>query len=242
MLQVRQVVQDRWLELNGPIEGGLPYLYADKLGLVTTGYGDLVDPVSMALGLPWMVDGRRARSDEIAVAWWTVKNDPMAAVRGHLYAKDLPGNQIRLLPAAVDDLVFAKLRANDEVLQGMLPDFAEWPACAQMALHSWAWACGPHAHFPRLIAACRARDFDQCAVEIHLDEKGNPGLAPRNVADVFLMRNAARVQAFKLDPDLIEWTRDLGVAEITTAPEMENPASCPTLYCAPVDVEPDDAA
>ncbi len=259
---MRAVIPQAWLEFTEPLEGGLNFPYADKLGLVTTGYGDLIDPLSRAMGLPWMIGDRRATGAEIAAAWWKVKNDPLSAAEGWRHAIKL--TDIRLRPEAVHALVFGKLRENDAALREQFPSFEAWPACAQMALHSWAWACGPRAHYPKMFAALREQDFDLAAVEIYIPEDGpdhvrgtaddNRGLIPRNVANAILLRNASRVQAFKLDPDLLDWKRDLGVAEITTAPEVDNPASEPTIYCGPVahvdpseylqnrDDDPDDAA
>ncbi|HZM26941.1 MAG TPA: hypothetical protein VFB89_06270 [Gemmatimonadales bacterium] len=246
---MRQVVKEAWLEFTEPLEGGLNYLYADKLNLITTGYGNLVDPLSMAMALPWMIDGRAARPDEIATAWWTIKNDPNSAWRGHTYAKTL--SALRLLPEAVHDLVYGKLRSNDAELGEAFAEFEEWPAMAQMAMHSWAWACGAHSPFPELFKALRKQDFAAAAVHIHINEDGadrihgtaddNRGLIPRNVANKILMRNAAKVLAFKLDPDMLEWKRDLGPPDITTAPELENPASEPTICVGPIaHVDPSD--
>ncbi len=67
-------------------------------------------------------------------------------------------------------------------------------------------------------------------MEIHLNEytpEGlhNAGLALRNVANALLMRNAHRVQAFHLDPELLDWTHDLSVADVPTVPAVDNPAS-----------------
>ena len=234
---MRQAVRDAWLAFTEPLEGGVPYLYADIRGLVTIAYGNLVDPMSAAINLPLrLADGTLATTAEKASAWQAVKNDPAAPRLGHRYARGL--TSLRLTPEAMGELALGKLDANDAVLRKRMPDWEDYPACAQLALHSLSWACGPGFHFPRLISATQARDFDAAAVYIHMNETTpeglkNTGLVPRNVANKILMRNAARVQAFKLDPDLLDWKHDLGVADAPTLPAVENPASQPTLHVDP---------
>ncbi len=240
---MRESVRASWIEMNTPLEGCLNYAYADVLGLITTGMGNLIDPVSTAMGLPWQLDGRAARGDEIAAQWWRVKNDPLSASRGHLYAKNL--TTMRLTPQGVEMVVFRKLDANDAVLESRFPDMADWPACAQMATHSLSWACGPSFHFPKLASALLARDFDAAAIACTINEWNgsvhNTGVIPRNVANRLLYRNAQRVDSFRLDPSLLAWADDLSVADAPTIPALDDPdsepnttASCPTVYPSPL--------
>lgn len=231
---MRAVVHDAWERMTERFEGRLTYLYADKYNWITTGEGNLVDPVSTAMGLPFLhPDGRAARGDEIAAAWWRVKNDPNCARYGHRYAAQL--TTIRLTEEGVSRLVFAKLAQNNAELVARFPDFEEWPAAAQMALHSWAWACGAHANFPQLVAALLERDFHAAAVHIHIDESGpdhklgtpddNFGLHIRNTSNGILMRNAGRIDAFKLDPDMLDWEHELDVKALPTTPDLPDPPS-----------------
>lgn len=252
---MRDVVRAQWIAFTEPLEGGVPYLYADIRGLVTIAYGNLVDPMSHAINLPLMhPGGLPASTAEKASAWQAVKNDRDAARKGHLYARGL--TKLRLTREGMSDLALGKLDSNDTVLRKRIPDWEELPACAQMAMHSLAWACGPGANFPKLFSAIVARDFDACAVYIHMSEvtpEGikNAGLVPRNVRNKVLMRNAQRVQDFKLDPDLLEWEVELAVHEAPTLPAVDNPASEPTLHVDPSSFlrpdewnppDPDDAA
>lgn len=215
---MRQVVRDCWLAFTGPLEGAaIPYFYADILGLVTINYGNLVDPIALALSLDMVhPDGRAATSNEIADAWRAVKNDPNCAKNGHRYAKQL--TSIRLTPEGIERLVFGKLESNDAALTKRIPNFQDLPACAILAMHSWAWACGAGAKFPALIDAVKAGDFEGAAVHVHINEWSklpsgtkihNAGLVPRNVANKRLMLNAAHVIAWGLDVDVIEWGKEL---------------------------------
>jgi GH24 family phage-related lysozyme (muramidase) len=259
---VRLVVRDRWLEFTEPLEGGVPYFYADIRGLITIAYGDLVDPLSAALGLPMLrLDGTYATRDEITAAWLTVKGDPSAATRGHLYARGL--TTLRLSPQGMSDLAQAKLEANDAVLRARLTGWEDYPACAQMALHSLAWACGPGFHFPKLASACAVGDWDAASIHIQMNEwspegRHNAGLVPRNRANRTLMLNAARVRDYHLNPDILDWTNYLSTADAPTQPELpplddtplpclttdiigqESNATVPTIYPRMLMDDPDD--
>ena len=238
-------VRNAWLAFTEPLEGGVPWLYADVLGLVTIGYGNLVDPVRAALVLPLKhPDGRAATSEEITAEWLSVKGDPMAAKQGHLYSRSR--TTLRLTLEDMAAFALAKLDAHEAAVARRFRDWHEYPACAQMAIHSLAWACGPAFRFPRLESAVRARDWDACSVHIQMreiapDGTPNPGLRPRNKRNRILMQNA-RV----LEPDVVDWTR-LAVARESqrTPPELET-GSGPILRIDPgsylrPDKPPDDA-
>lgn len=217
---MRPAVRANFVAFTEPLEGSCSYLYADVLGLVTTGIGNLVDPVMYALDLPWKrPDGSRASRDEIALAWHTVKDDPHAARLGHRYAARL--TTLRLAPEDVSALVLGKLDANDAALRKRFPEWEQWPADSQLATHSMAWACGPNFRFPRLEAALRARDFLLAAEECHMRTDGNPGIVPRNTANRILYRNAA----LSRDPELLYWPRDLATDPVDT----DVPEDAPTV-------------
>ncbi len=220
---MRGVVRTRWKEYTGPLEGpAVPCLYNDIRGKTTIAWGNLVDSVAAVVGLPFVwPDGRRATAAEIAAAWQSVHNDRQAAIRGWTYAATL--TPLRLTPEGIEGLVWGRLDSNDRILSARVPDWEDKPACAQMALHSLAWACGANAHFPRMFQAVADGDYETAAIESHMNEwtpEGihNKGLIPRNVAQKTLLRNAGRVRDFHLDPDLIDWTHDLSVSGAPTQP------------------------
>lgn len=250
------VVRDGWLVFTEGFEGGVPALYNDVRGIVTIAFGNAVFTPSEAAALPLMHPGGvPATPAEKVAAWNTVHDDPKAAKLGWTYAAKL--TTIRLTREGMATLALAKYDSNDRILRTRVPDWDDIPACARMALHSLAWACGAHAHFPRLFGAINARDFDRAAVEIHMNEytpEGihNAGLVPRNLANKTLLLNASRVHAFHLDADYINWTSLVGVNEAPTLEEFphtpavhtecvepDNVATFPTRYPKP---EPDPAA
>lgn len=141
-----------YVDWTTPFEGFLPWMYIDRLGWVTTGMGNLIDPVSMALPLPWKnSDGSRATPDQIAAAWNTIdglRSDPKGQVQTSGPGSQGGGTQggytsIRITKQDVQTLVASKMRENEQHLLAGLPNFAHAPADAQLAAHSMAWAMGP---------------------------------------------------------------------------------------------------
>ncbi len=237
---MRRIVEERWLSFTEPLEGGVPCLYNDIRGLTTIAYGNLVNSPGDVTGLPFVhPDGQLASYAEIVAAWHAVHDDPLCAKRRWTYAATL--TPLRLTPRGMRDLAIGKLRENDVALAKRLPFWEDMPACAQMAIHSLAWACGPAFHFPRLMSALNVHDYESAAVEIHMNEwtKGpngetirNNGLIPRNDANKILMTNAARVETYHLDTDFLDWKKVLTSSSIPPAPEsgVQNAASQPTIY------------
>lgn len=205
---MRAAVRAAWVDYNKNLEGVLTGMYADKLGLVTTGMGNLIDPIALALTLPWTLpNGASASKEQISSAWMAVKNDPQCAVRGWQYAFRLPGNTLRLSPTAVDDLIDKRLDANDASLKRRFPHFESWPADAQLAVHSMVWAMGLGRllqKFPKCCKALDASDFVGAAKECKMvPEEGS--LITRNKLNFTLLHNAATCAADGADPELLVW-------------------------------------
>lgn len=200
---MRASVRENFVAFTGPLEGVVRWFYADVKGLITIGIGNLVDPVESALGLAMVHKGTDipASVEAIRADWQRVKDDPNAARRGHRSVEALTA--LRLTDVGLDSLVGWRLRSNDDILRKRFPEFEEWPADAQLATHSMAWACGPYFRFPRLEAALKARDFSTAATECYMNTTGNPGLVPRNAANKALYRAAADPNR---DDDVITWS------------------------------------
>jgi len=169
-------------------------MYLDVLGLVTTGIGNLIDPIYTATGLPWVhrSDGSPAGRDQIILEWQRVK--ALQAWKGYGGGYFGDGAQIILTPEGVDALVDGKLMANEAILKRRFVLWEQWPADAQLGTLSVAWAAGPAWVAPNFDMAARALDFAGCRTECWLNDKGNPGLTPRNLANQSLFLNANSVQ------------------------------------------------
>jgi GH24 family phage-related lysozyme (muramidase) len=165
-------VRDGWLAFTKPLEGYVPWPYLDVRGLVTIGYGCLVDPISRAAiaGIP----------DDV---WRAVKAMPgaMAATR---YDQGWRATQEQLQAVAL-----ARLDADVPALESFFGDLSAYPEQVQLVVCSLDWACGagwPN-EFPRGSAALKAGDWAAAAAELHIREDGNQGVAPRNARDRALL-------------------------------------------------------
>lgn len=200
-----QSVQSGFRAFNTPFEGSIPFMYLDIKGLVTVAVGNLIDPVILAQALPFRfknrpdiaTPGAPATPSQIAAEWQTLKNNGSLAQEG--YKACDPITQLELSDDAIDALILQRLTQNESFLKRQLwfQNFDAWPADAQLGLLSMAWAMGPAgpASFPHFRAACQNAEFSRAAAECKMDEAGNPGLIPRNRANLMLFSNAAMVQA-----------------------------------------------
>lgn len=200
---MKQAVRDAFVPFTSALEGVIPFMYLDVLGLVTTAIGNLIDPVETALDVPFTVKGTDlpASREAIRREWERVKAHPTAARQGHrVLALE---TSLRLTPAGIDFVVARRLALNVAILRQRFPEWDTWPADAQLATLSMAWACGPHFNFPALATALRSRDWKAAADHCRMRTEGNPGLVPRNYANKALYLAAARLDR---DDDAVTWS------------------------------------
>lgn len=162
-------------------EGHTDFLYCDVKGLVTTGRGNLADPIIEALNMPWTIHNVIATQADIVDGWNAVKARQDLKYQGGFAYRNV--SQLRLSDDAVDNLTLSKLDEMEGHLSVRFADWSSLPADAQLGTLSMAWACGPFFRFPIFENALRAMDFSICAAACHMDEAGNPGLKPRNLAN-----------------------------------------------------------
>ena len=196
-------VKDIWIEFNEPLEGLVTSLYADVKGLVTTGMGNLVDPIALALVLPWELPGGiQASRDSVVLAWQAVKSDPLCASRGWKYAAQLPLNNIRLSRSSVTALIVSKLAEHDMRMRMRFANWEERPADAQLAIHSMAWAMGPmfFKRFPKFTAMFTRGDYASAANECAISPPHGT-IVIRNERNRQLLLNAAS----STDPSVLVW-------------------------------------
>lgn len=189
-------------------EGSVAWLYQDIKGLVTIAVGVLVDPLELALDTldGFMVrasDGQPASRHEIAADWQAIKRHPDLARRGHRAAESVAW--LRLTPEGLEAVTLRKLDAMVAALVRRFPQLPSWPASAQLAVLSLAWACGAGFRFPRTERALLARDWATAAEEGVIDAGGNPGVVPRNAANKRLFLAAAHVEAAGGEPSVLLW-------------------------------------
>ncbi len=175
-------------------------MYLDVKGWVTTGVGNLIDPVGIALNLPFLHKKTRSKAtqQETKQEWDKVKGMQNLKKGGG-------GNFGQYTTLVLDDdaitnLIAQRLANNERVLKSKnaFKNFDTWPADAQLALLSMSWAAGPNKfdNWKRFNAACINMDFDTAATESHMKEERQPKeFKNRNKLTNFLFKNAAAVIA-----------------------------------------------
>jgi GH24 family phage-related lysozyme (muramidase) len=183
------------------LEGHVSHMYLDMKGLVTTGLGCLIDPVGLALPLPWQhrYEKRPATKTEIAAEWNLVKSRQDLAK--YHYSRIGKMCSLDLTADGIDQLATARLNLFEGILKSKLPRWDNWPADAQLATMSMAWAMGAGftRTFTNWLASARAGNWEACAAECEINAHGNPGIVPRNKANQALFRAAAKTNT----PDFV---------------------------------------
>lgn len=209
---MRSAVASAFVDFSEPFEGRVAHMYLDRLGWVTTAVGVKIDdsdatrrePEAPALALPWVHrDGTPASRDEIRSEWLMVKRNPVAAVKGYTCLEGLCS--LSLTREGLQLVVERKLVDMDARLAARFPEYEAWPADAQLATLSLAWACGSSFDYPKLDAALRVRDFETAALECLITRPNHRVIRARNAANVLLYANASHVQSYHLDPDVLVW-------------------------------------
>lgn len=204
---MHESVLQRFREFSVRFEGLVHWPYLDIKGLVTVGIGNLVDPVSAAVGLPWVLEGsgESATHERVRADWNALKSQQKLARLHFNYAR--PVTKIRLTDDGVDILVRSKLLANETYMRPRLAGWDSWPADAQLFASSMAWAVGPGwvGIFKNCTAFLLLRDWDNAAKCAAIKTAGNPGIVPRNAANRVCLHNAKTVTERQLDPAVLYW-------------------------------------
>ena len=200
---MQPVIRANWRRFNESLEGMTSWMYLDIKGLVTTGMGNLIDPLPAALALPWRAaDGTQASPQDIRAEWTSIKNNVALAHQGAQAARSVA--TLHLDDADIDALILGKLDQFEAILRAFpaFAEFADWPADAQLGLLSMGWAMGPGfgPGFPHFAQSCAAKDFLHAAADSQMNAVGNPGLVRRNAAN----RQAFLFAASAPDPTMLQ--------------------------------------
>lgn len=210
-------VKEVWTDFTIPFEGLVEHMYVDSVGLITVGIGNLIDPINIALPLPFRrkSDGYWATESEITIDWTTLKaRKGELAVKG--YKACAPLTKVYLEREDIDELVLRKFESNEKVLSGQFPEWDTWPADAQLAVHSMAWLMGPYfpPKWPNLTAALKRQDF----LFASDNSLTNARPSARNSANRLLFTNAASVVDLDRDRSRLWWgTEKISVASVLSA-------------------------
>lgn len=213
---MRQMVRDNFKAFSEPLEGKVLWMYTDSLGLVSIGVGNLIDPIDLArtlpsLGAPYINKdtGAEGTDSEIQTDWNQVKtaaaNWQAAESMTALRITEQGCEQLVLNKAAEFEGYLTTHADDPETLVKAFADFGNWPADAQIALMSMAWAMGPAfadgGRWPSFRAACEAEDWLAAAANCNMS---NAWLIRRNAVNRGAFRNAAwAVTQDDFDPEVL---------------------------------------
>lgn len=204
---MRESARKAMIAYNEPLEGSVPFMYLDQLGLVTTAIGVLVDPIGLVYGLPFKDPdtGLQASANDIALDWSRVKLRQDLKMRGGMAYKNIA--RLRLDKRGIEQVTFRKLDTMLRSLRSRFPEWDTWPADAQLGIVSLAWACGPAFRFPKLATHLANRDWAAAEGEISI-ARDHGTINKRNEWQKLCMRNAAAVEAAGADPDVLHWPNE----------------------------------
>jgi len=204
-------VKNSFIAFNEPIEKRVRHMYLDKKGWVTVGVGNLIDPIDddvlagkTALDLPFVYKpgeknaGKPANRADIEAEWKLIKGKKELSKEGYKACAKI--TKLELLDPEINKFVIAKLEEmeNELKLLSAFRDLEQWPADAQLGLLSMSWALGTsklRGGWVNFKAACAKQNFDTAAKHSHIVDADNPGVIPRNIANLRMFKNAAAVLA-----------------------------------------------
>lgn len=198
---------EQYHAFSAPLEGRVPTMYCDCLGLITTGVGNLINTLPQALALPWLLaDGTKADQSDVSRDWHLLHDNAQhyAKFAWKVYTKEL---RCRLPDAAIDALVQRTMAANEAIFRTRWPAYDTFPADAQLAMMSMAWSVGGafYQKFGNLAACIDRQDWEGCVASCKIREEGNPGVVPRNAKNRFCFHNAALVRADNAPSETLWW-------------------------------------
>jgi hypothetical protein len=202
---MRQSVRDIFVPFTQTFEGKLDGLYLDVKCLATAGIGNLADPVSLSLAMPWVrrSDLSPATLNEIQEEWIRIKEMTHLAPQGG--AAFMPFTTLKLTEAGIASVVAGRLNLNESLLAKRWPNLTEdkvwdwFPADAQLACHSIAWAAGANWVAPKFDGYARRCDLVGMADESAVH-------TARDATNRGLLLAAAKTVAEGGDFDMIHWS------------------------------------
>lgn len=174
-------------------EGSVEWMYLDSVGLVTTGIGTLLDPFDkfwQDLPFHYKSSGKAATKDEIKAEFNKVKARQDLATKRYTVFEPL--TELRVTD--IDKRVQKDVAGKETYVRGLFGSKAYdgWPADAQLAVLSIVYGAGSLKDHPRLIEACKERDWWGARLSGMLSnpKQGVEGYISRNTATIILFQNA----------------------------------------------------
>ncbi len=171
---MREFARRKFTPLSISFEGCVDFMYLDVKSLVTTGIGNLIDPIDAAMPLDWRKkDGTPATREEIVEEWNRIKQLREYSSFGGGYFENVA--TLHLSSAGLEKLFSWRLDINERYFRQLFAKYDLWGSDAQLACHLFAWACGPALDdpktraidgiYPKFSAALAASDWREASRE-----------------------------------------------------------------------------
>jgi GH24 family phage-related lysozyme (muramidase) len=171
-------------KLTRKFEGVIPHFYLDIKGLVTIGYGCLMEPEFRAATLPMYTPGGiPATPSEVVQDWRRVKLARHLAAQGWKAAAKVA--QLRMTDLSMERLMEDRATTLEHHLRKAYPQWDSLPPEAQLAILLMGWAIGSDLakKFPRFTNAVNGGNWHEAVRQCKIKgEETNRGLKPRNEA------------------------------------------------------------
>jgi hypothetical protein len=221
---LQQSVVDGLPDIFAKWEGPrLPYMYTDVKGIVTCATGNALFTAAAAEALAWVnPDGSPCSKAQVDAAYAAVKA-AYPKVQSTACARL---TTIRLTPAAITGLIDRTIAADWGYLCAQYGNAKDLPADAQLMLLSSSWAWGSYfanvwdrigamqdgTKYGAAFKMCLARgDFKTAGLVVRAasahEEGINPGIIPRDLAEVAMLLIASAVTADGADPSVLWYPR-----------------------------------
>jgi len=193
---MRPSVQNRLISFQADLEREVPWMYLDSLGKVTIGIGKLIDNPNDAVKLGGFVrksDNAPATEQEIRNEWQMVKTSGTA---GQSYKLLESRTNLRLPSDRIHQIAFDYANGIINYLKGKGHAWDSYAADAQLGLLSLGWI--GLGSYPKCLGYVKSGNWFYAAGEASF-----PTSPKRQASQQRLLRNAGRVIARGLDPEVL---------------------------------------
>lgn len=155
-------------------EGSVAWMYLDTLGNVTVGVGILLDGVSKALALPFVMQGSLAAATPDAIE---ADFRRVAALNHGMQAIFYKDTTSPILPyAAINAVLQNVVTQNDRDMQQVFSAWSLYPEKVKLGILDMVYNLGETSllkKFPRFVSAVKAQDWATAAVQCQRDGVGS---------------------------------------------------------------------
>ncbi len=190
---MRESVKQGFLPFATRFDPLVSWMYLNRAGNVVTALGCSLEPITLALELPWVLrDGKQpAEENHIAGDWLRIKRNRILAHKGP--TGSAPYTNVELTQEGIERLVIKRLyELEQRFADAGFVDFDDWPADVQLAGLSMAWLDADlFEHFPKWSKAMKQGAWRLGAKECFFRTTHHHELVGRNWAHRKLLLSAA---------------------------------------------------